>query len=114
MAITYSTTINQMFVVSQPDPDYVVSVVFTVTGTDGQYTASTSGSIEFNSESTNGFVPYADLKQNTVVGWVNDLTDNQAAYQANVANQIEQMKNPPVVPQLAPLPWITPNPIPAE
>ena len=40
MAITYTTTINSMFTVNTPDPDYVVNVLFTVSGTDGTHTAS--------------------------------------------------------------------------
>jgi len=40
MSITYTTTINSMYCVQSPQPDYVVNVLFTVSGTDGTHTAS--------------------------------------------------------------------------
>jgi len=106
MAITYTTTINSMYCVQSPQPDYVVNVLFTVSGTDGTHTASIDGNVALAvQESDPGFVPYAQLTQETVIGWINAQTDNQANYYANVDGQIESQINPPVVPQNTPLPW---------
>ena len=64
MAITYTTNISNMYTVSTPTPDYVVTVIFETIGTDGTYTASIGGSIQLEAKSDNaGFIPYADLTE---------------------------------------------------
>ena len=108
MTIQYSTTINSMYTVSTPDPDYVVNVLFTVSGTDGTHTASIDGNIQFAQESKEtGFIPYAQLTQAIVIGWINEATNNQANYYANIDGQIQSMITPPVSPANTPLPWAT-------
>jgi len=108
MATTYTTTINSMFTVNTPDPDYVVNVLFTVSGTDGTHTASIDGNIQFAQEAKeSGFIPYAQLTQAEVLEWINEATDNQANYYANIDGQIASMITPPVSPQNTPLPWAT-------
>ena len=101
----YTTTINAMYTVNTPNPDYVVNVLFTVSGTDGTNTASIDGNIQFSSEQESAFIPYDQLTQTTVLGWINEATDNQANYYANIDGQIASMVNPPVSPQNTPLPW---------
>ena len=44
---TYVWTINQMYTLDTPDPGFVVNVLWTLTGTDGQYTASIDGNSQF-------------------------------------------------------------------
>ena len=102
---TYTTTINNMYTVSTPDPDYVVNVLFTVTGVDGQNTASIDGNCQFTSDQEAVFIPYDQLTQEIVLGWINAATDNQANYYANIDGQIASIVNPPVSPQNTPLPW---------
>ena len=106
MANTYTTTITAMYTVQQPDPDYVVNVLFTVEGTDGEHTASIDGNVQLTAQADNpDFVPYADLTPEIVLGWINEATDNQANYYANIDGHIESQINPPVTPQNTPLPW---------
>jgi len=108
MATTYTTTITNMYTVSTPDPDYVVNVLFTVSGTDGTHTASIDGNIQFAQEAKEtGFIPYANLTEAIVLGWINEATDNQANYYANIDGQIASMINPPVSPSSQALPWTT-------
>ena len=108
MATTYTTTINSMYTVNTPDPDYVVNVLFTVSGTDGTHTASIDGNIQFAQEAKeSGFIPYANLTEQIVLGWINEATDNQANYYANIDGLIASIINPPVSPQNTPLPWAT-------
>ena len=57
MATTYTWTVNQMYTVQQPDPNYVVNVVWTLTGVDGQYTASIGGNSQFDSNQSSTFIP---------------------------------------------------------
>ena len=94
-----------MHTVSTPDPDYVVNVLFTVTGTDGTHTASIDGNCQFSSDQESVFIPYANLTEEIVLGWINESTDNQANYYANINGQIASIVNPPVSPQNTPLPW---------
>ena len=103
---TYTTTITAMYTVSTPDPDYVVNVLFKVEGTDGTNTASIDGNIQFAEKSSdNAFIPYDQLTQEIVLGWINEATDNQANYYANIDGQIASIVNPPVSPVNTPLPW---------
>jgi hypothetical protein len=95
-----------MYTVDTPDPGYVVNVLFTVSGTDGTHTASIDGNIQFNSADQEGnFTPYDQLTQAIVLGWINEATDNQANYYANIDGQIASIVNPPVSPMNTPLPW---------
>jgi len=108
MTTQYSTTINSMYTLNTPNPDYVVNVLFTVSGTDGTHTASIDGNIQFAQEAKeSGFIPYANLTEAIVLGWINEATDNQANYYANIDGQIASIVNPPVSPQNTPLPWAT-------
>ena len=107
MANTYTTKINSMFCVQSPEPDYVVNVLFTVEGTDGTHTASIDGNIMFETEQEANFVPYAQLTDAIVMGWINEATDNQANYYANIDGQIQSQVTPPVSPTAQPLPWAT-------
>jgi len=108
MSNQYTTTIKSMYTVPNPT-GYVVNVLFEVSGTDGQgHTASIDGNIQFKPEQTeNDFIPYANLTQEIVLGWINSATDNQANYHANIDGQIASMVTPPVSPSAQALPWAT-------
>ena len=105
MSTTFTTTINQMYTVPNPT-GYVVNVLFTVNGTDGTYTAKIDGNISFSPEQDQvDFIPYANLTEAIVMGWINTATNNQENYYANVQGQINSMITPPVSPSSEPLPW---------
>jgi len=108
MSITYTTTINSMYCVQSPQPDYVVNVIFTVSGTDGTHTASIDGNVQLAVEASDpNFVPYAQLTQTIVLGWINAQTNNQENYYANINGQIASLITPPVSPTATALPWAT-------
>jgi len=108
MSITYTTTITSMYCVQSPQPDYVVNVLFTVSGTDGTHTASIDGNVQLAVEANDpNFVPYANLTQATVLGWINAQTNNQENYYANINGQIASLVTPPVSPTATALPWAT-------
>ena len=107
MTTTYTTTINAMYTVNTPDPDYVVNVIFTVSGTDGTHNAEIGGNVQFNSNQSEVFIPYDQLTEQIVLGWINENTDNQANYYANIDGQIASQITPPVSPVNTPLPWAT-------
>jgi hypothetical protein len=101
---TFTTTITAMYTLQQPDPNYVVNVLWTVTGVDGSHTASIGGNTQFSSADQEGaFVPYESLTQEQVIGWIpaNQIDSAQACVQG----QINSMITPPVSPQNTPLPW---------
>jgi hypothetical protein len=85
--------------------DVVFTVHWTLTGTDGTHTAGVYGSVGVTVDSDAPFTPYADLTQEQVISWVQSAlgAEQVAAYEANVAKQIDDLADPPVV--TPPLPW---------
>tara|TARA_R110000772_G_scaffold211885_1_gene322433 strand:+ start:693 stop:974 length:282 start_codon:yes stop_codon:yes gene_type:complete len=90
-----------------PEPDFVVNIMWTLTGTDGTNAAEVSGNTEKAQVEGDDFIPYADLTETQVLGWVQEAlgADGIASYQANVDGQINSIVNPPVSPTVEPLPW---------
>ena len=88
------------------ETDVVFSAAWRVNGTDGTYNATVYGS-QGIAPYTKGaaFIPYADLTQAEVIGWVQTAmgAEQIAAINANIEQQIENQVNPPVV--TPPLPW---------
>ncbi len=101
---TFTTTIESMYTVDTPDPGFVVNVLWTVTGVDGQHTASIGGNSQFTVQEGT-FTPYDQLTQAQVIGWIpaSEITSAQQCVQG----QIDSMITPPVSPQNTPLPWAT-------
>jgi hypothetical protein len=101
----FTTTIQSMYTLQQPDPDYVVNVLWTVTGVDGDNTASIGGNTQFNSADQEGaFVPYESLTESQVLAWI-PANQIESAQQC-VQGQIDSMITPPVSPENTPLPWV--------
>ena len=101
---TFTTTINAMYTLQQPDPNYVVNVLWTVIGVDGQYTAEIGGNTQFDSsQAPENFIPYDQLTPQIVTGWI--PPEQIASAQACVQGQLDSMINPPVSPANTPLPW---------
>ena len=107
MAITNTWTIAQLecYPEYEGQPDVVTVVHWRLTGTDGEYTGSVYGSIGLTLDPDAPFTPYASLTQEQVIGWVKDAlgAEQVASYEANVAQQIADQINPPVVTPA--LPW---------
>lgn len=109
MTITNTWSVVQMDAYPEYEgkPDVVFTVHWTLDGTDGTYAGSVYGSVGLTLDPEAPYTPYADLTEAQVIGWVQDaLGEGQViAYEANVAQQIENQINPPVV--TPPLPWST-------
>jgi hypothetical protein len=107
MTITNTWGVVQMdaYPEYEGETDVVFTVHWTLTGTDGTYTGSVYGSTGVTLNEGASFTSYADLTLAQVVGWVQDaLGEEQVAnYEANVAQQIADQIDPPVV--TPPLPW---------
>ena len=99
---TYTTTISAMYTMDTPEPGFVVNLLWTVTGVDGQYTASIDGNSQFTVQEGT-FTPYSQLTESQVLGWI--PTEQIASAQACVQGQLDSLANPPVSPQNTPLPW---------
>lgn len=87
--------------------DYVVIASFEVVGVDGGYTANVTGTQTFSTASVSPFIPYNELTNDIVVGWIQQELgeDGVNNIYACIQGQIDSQINPPVVPQNTPLPW---------
>ena len=107
MAIVNTWNVVQMNEYPEFDgeQDVVFQVHWTLTGTEGEYTGSVYGSVGVSLDAESQFTPYNELTLEQVIGWVQDAlgAEQVAAYEANVAQQIADQQNPPVV--SLPLPW---------
>jgi hypothetical protein len=79
---------------------FVVTVHYTVSAVDGEFTASTYGTVGYTQEEGN-FTPYESLTKEQVIGWVKDSLGEETV-QASLTAQIEAQKNPV---QVSGLPW---------
>ena len=71
---------------------FVVTVHYTVNAVDGDYTASTYGTVGFTQEE-GSYVPFEQLTAEVVVGWVQESLGKDTVEEA-LANQINSKKNP--------------------
>jgi hypothetical protein len=83
--------------------DVVVTAAWRCTAVDGEYSASNYGSMGFASPG-DGFIAYADLTEDTVLGWVWANGVDKDEVEANVARELDMQVNPPVVNKS--LPWV--------
>jgi myo-inositol-hexaphosphate 3-phosphohydrolase len=81
---------------------FVVTVHYTVNAVDGEFTASTYGTVSYT-KGEGSYVPYADLTEAEVVGWVQDSLGKDTV-ETSLTAQIEAQKNPV---QETGLPWTT-------
>ena len=81
---------------------FVVTVHYRVNAVDGDYSASTYGTVGYT-QSEESFTPFDELTEETVIGWVQNSLDKDEI-EANLASQIEAAKAPATV---AGLPWNT-------
>jgi hypothetical protein len=79
---------------------FVVTVHYNVNAVDGEYNASTYGTIGYTQESDT-YTPYADLTQAQVIGWVQTSLGKDTV-EASLQSQIDALKNPK---QATGLPW---------
>jgi hypothetical protein len=104
---TYQWNIQQLDCVPQENgnANVVVTAHWTVSATDGTYTSSVYGAKSFAYDAGKTFIPYANLTQSEVVGWVQAAMgiDAVTKLQQNLDNELATQANPPIITQ--PLPW---------
>jgi hypothetical protein len=88
------------------EQNYVVIANYEVTGVDGVYTSSIQDSSRFSTANVDSFIPYEDLTNTIVIGWIQALlgVDGVANYEDSIQGQIDSQINPPVTPEVTPLP----------
>jgi myo-inositol-hexaphosphate 3-phosphohydrolase len=96
---TYLWTIQTMNRLTSDD--FVVTVHYNVSATDGTYQASTYGTTSYTQEAGESYVPYADLTEAIVVGWVQN-TLGKDVVEASLQSQLDALKAPV---QEAGVPW---------
>ena len=105
---TYNWAVTALYTETiDGESNYVVISNYGVLGVDGEYEASLSNIARFSTESVSEFIPYADLTNEIVVGWIQeDLgVDGVANLEACIQGQIDSQINPPVSPVNTPLPF---------
>jgi hypothetical protein len=107
MNVTNTWVIEQMDCYPQAEgqTDVVFTVHWRVNATDGMYNSSSYGTVSVTYVAGTSYTPYADLTQAQVVGWVQTALgpEQVASIEANLATNIANQVNPPVV--TPPLPW---------
>jgi hypothetical protein len=82
--------------------DVVKVVHYRYEGKDGEYTAEIYGAMYCATPSETDFTAYEDLTYEQVCEWL-VAGNNVEAMDLNLATQIENLKNPPIV--NLPIPW---------
>jgi len=90
MATTFTWGINTLE--RETDDGFVFTAHYTVSANDDVYASSAYGSIGF--QRPENLIPYADLTEETVIGWVKEalggdekVTEIEAALQAQIDEQ---------------------------
>ena len=105
MATVFNWKIEQLNCYPQADSqtDVVFNIHWRLTGTDGTYSGTVYSACGVTYEAGTPYIPYADLTQDQVLGWIWANGVDQASAEAAVQAQIDNQANPTVV--TTPLPW---------
>jgi hypothetical protein len=87
---------------TEQNPDTVIVVHWTCSGTDGTYNGSVYSTCSVPAP-TGTFIPYADLTQDIVLGWIWASGVDKDSAEAAVQTQIDNQITPPVISPK--LPW---------
>jgi hypothetical protein len=98
---TYLWAINQLDRLTSDG--FVVTVHYNVDGVEDKFSANTYGAINYTQTPGETYIPYDDLTQAVVVGWVQEALGKDTV-EASLQSQIDAQKNPV---QESGLPWVT-------
>jgi hypothetical protein len=105
MTITYTWSIDSLpnYPEKDGETDVIFQVNWTLTGIDGQYTASEKGATGLDFRPDTPFTPYNQLTKEQIIGWVSSAMSEETLnlYKGWITDNIEQQKNQ----QISPLPW---------
>ena len=105
MAIVYTWSFPQFDVVKSEDglTDVVKTIHWIYTAIDGSYSANNYGTVTLGPPNPTDFIPYDQLTEQWTIDAVSASVD-VPAMQARLAVNIEDQKNPPIVPMAPPFP----------
>ena len=107
--IIYDWKVTAMYTLPQVDDftDVVVVAKWTLTGKEGEYLSSVSDGTQFSLPQGSDFIPYNELKEFQVIGWIQNTIGSKAVtdYEAQIANDIYFQAHPPVTATEQALPW---------
>jgi hypothetical protein len=105
MAITYNWNFNPLesYPTASGQTDVVFLVHWQAYGSTGSYQGSSIGTQLVTYNSGSAFVPFEELTYQIVYGWISSSMD-MSKIEENIAQQIENQINPPVLIQQAP--WL--------
>ena len=113
MPATFVWTVSQLDCIPDVDgkQDYVVTAHWQCVGTEvwggKTYTAQIYGTSSFQVLPGPDFIPYADLTQDIVLGWVWNSGISKDGTEASVQKMIDNQIDPPII--SPPLPWVAPT-----
>lgn len=110
MANTYTWTVTNLtgYPLFDGHTDVVTTAFYTVSADDGDgHTATTNAIQQIPLPQERPWVPFPDLTNDIVVGWIQDQlgANGVASIEINLDAQIRDQINPPITPQVLPLPW---------
>lgn len=109
MAINYTWNFNPLesYPTASGEDNVVFLVHWQLYGSTGSYQSSVIGTQTVSYETGSVFTPFNDLTYDMVYNWMTASMgeDQMTQYEANVAQQIENQINPPVLIETAP--WLT-------
>jgi hypothetical protein len=105
MAINYTWNFNPLesYPTASDQTDVVFLVHWQAYGSTGSYQGSSIGTQSVTYNSGSAFVPFEELTYQIVYDWVSSSMD-MSRIEENIAQQIENQINPPVLIQQAP--WL--------
>ena len=103
--ITWSVTRMDCYPQADNETDVVFNVHWTCSGVQDTFTASVYSTCSVPLSAEGPFIPYSELTQETVLGWIWANGVDKDATEAAVQQQIDQQISPSVI--TPPLPWAT-------
>lgn len=110
MTNTYNWSVSSIYTLQQPNPNYVVNVFWSISGSDGKNTVTSHGNTKLPvQESNKNFIPYDQLTEAQVVTWIKQEVGQEevALLQSNLDDRLNSINNQTSVPEATPLPWDT-------
>lgn len=108
----YTWTVTNLYTEDKDGhTNYVVDAIYEIVGTEESggttYTAELSNTATFEVVQGDDFIPYADLTNAIVIGWIQDQlgTDGVSNLESSVGGMIDSQINPPTFPVNTPLPF---------
>jgi len=109
MANTYTWSIDRLdcYPTQGSNTDVVFAVYWHIEGTDGTNGAGSYSNTQITLDPNDTFVPFAQLTEEQVIGWVHDALgeDGIAQWQGAIDNQLSLLAAPAAVTPA--LPWST-------